>query len=155
MSGSCIVRTCWRIISDFRTVSNYLKYKYNKAIHVNVNQAGNQLTSFDIKWKPFKSDDLIFLDFSPDYCNINRKSGSIFLQIKHLLLFFFVFKSGTFGTEGRVCNRTSIGPDSCDMMCCGRGYQTRKVLVKYKCNCKFFWCCQVKCQVIAFIFIQY
>jgi hypothetical protein len=54
-----------------------------------MNQAGNQLTSFDIKWKPFKSDDLIFLDFSPDYCNINRKSGSIFLQIKHLLLFIF------------------------------------------------------------------
>jgi len=50
-------------------------------------------------------------------------------------------------TSGRVCNKTSLNIDSCDIMCCGNGYQTQQVLVTYKCHCKFFWCCQVKCQV--------
>lgn len=75
LSGTCLVRTCWRIAPDFNTVGIYLKYKYNKAIHVSMNQTSKQLTCSDSKRKSHKSDDLIFLDFSPDYCNINNKSG--------------------------------------------------------------------------------
>ncbi|KAK7891747.1 hypothetical protein WMY93_023710 [Mugilogobius chulae] len=52
----------------------------------------------------------------------------------------------TLGTAGRVCNRTSRGVDGCDVMCCGRGYDTARVRLKSKCECKFHWCCSVLCQ---------
>lgn len=54
--------------------------------------------------------------------------------------------SGSLGTAGRVCNLTSRGMDSCEVMCCGRGYDTSHVTRMTKCECKFHWCCAVRCQ---------
>jgi len=34
VSGSCATQTCWRQISDFKTVGNYLKRSYKKALKV-------------------------------------------------------------------------------------------------------------------------
>lgn len=73
------------------------------------------------------AEDLVHVESSPDYCTGNPKSGS-------------------FGTQGRVCNHTSSGPDGCNQMCCGRGYNTYKALVSERCNCKFKWCCWVQCE---------
>ena len=53
---------------------------------------------------------------------------------------------GSVGTDGRVCNRTSRGMDSCEVMCCGRGYDTSRVSRTTKCECKFHWCCAVHCR---------
>lgn len=53
---------------------------------------------------------------------------------------------GSLGTAGRVCNLTSRGMDSCEVMCCGRGYDTSHVTRMTKCECKFHWCCAVRCQ---------
>ncbi|OWK06840.1 WNT2 [Cervus elaphus hippelaphus] len=36
--------------------------------------------------------------------------------------------------------------DSCEVMCCGRGYDTSHITRKTKCECKFHWCCAVRCQ---------
>jgi len=36
----------------------------------------------------------------------------------------FLF-AGSLGTAGRECNRTSMGTGGCDIMCCGRGYDTQ------------------------------
>ena len=58
----------------------------------------------------------------------------------------FVFDTGSLGTIGRKCNRTSMGTDGCDIMCCGRGYDTKTVMRITKCECKFQWCCFVKCK---------
>ena len=60
-----------------------------------------------------------------------------------LLRFSF---AGSLGTAGRVCNQTSRGMDSCEVMCCGRGYDTSRVSRMTKCECKFHWCCAVRCQ---------
>lgn len=54
--------------------------------------------------------------------------------------------SGSLGTAGRECNKTSLGPDGCDIMCCGRGYDTATVQRVTKCECKFHWCCYVRCK---------
>lgn len=54
--------------------------------------------------------------------------------------------AGSLGTAGRVCNQTSRGMDSCEVMCCGRGYDTSRVSRMTKCECKFHWCCAVRCQ---------
>lgn len=53
---------------------------------------------------------------------------------------------GSLGTAGRVCNKTSRGTDSCEVMCCGRGYDTTRVKRITKCECKFKWCCAVECK---------
>ncbi|KAG7276749.1 hypothetical protein CRUP_030366 [Coryphaenoides rupestris] len=34
----------------------------------------------------------------------------------------------------------------CEVMCCGRGYDTSRVSRTTKCECKFHWCCAVHCQ---------
>ncbi|XP_036332207.1 troponin C-like, partial [Rhagoletis pomonella] len=39
------------------------------------------------------------------------------------------------------------GLDGCGILCCGRGYNTKNIVVRERCNCKFHWCCQVKCDV--------
>ncbi|KAB0396625.1 hypothetical protein E2I00_020155, partial [Balaenoptera physalus] len=50
---------------------------------------------------------------------------------------------------GRLCNRTSPGADGCDTMCCGRGYNTHQYTKVWQCNCKFHWCCFVKCNTCS------
>lgn len=53
---------------------------------------------------------------------------------------------GSLGTAGRVCNKVSRGTDGCEVMCCGRGYDTTRVTRITKCECKFHWCCAVRCK---------
>uniref|UniRef100_A0A915MG25 Protein Wnt n=1 Tax=Meloidogyne javanica TaxID=6303 RepID=A0A915MG25_MELJA len=31
---------------------------------------------------------------------------------------------GTMGTEGRICSIEPDAPNSCDLLCCNRGYQS-------------------------------
>ncbi|KAK4809324.1 hypothetical protein QYF61_023317 [Mycteria americana] len=54
--------------------------------------------------------------------------------------------AGSLGTAGRVCNKMSRGTDGCEVMCCGRGYDTMRVTRVTKCECKFHWCCAVRCK---------
>ncbi|XP_044011315.1 protein Wnt-7b [Aphidius gifuensis] len=73
-----------------------------------------------------KRSELVFLQQSPNYCETDLSLGSL-------------------GTQGRSCNRTSIGTDGCDLMCCGRGYNTHQYTKTWQCRCKFHWCCRVHC----------
>jgi len=50
--------------------------------------------------------DLIHIHKSPNYCVEDPKKGIL-------------------GTSGRICNKNSTGSDSCDLLCCGRGYNTQ------------------------------
>lgn len=55
--------------------------------------------------------------------------------------------AGSLGTDNRICNDTSTDDgDSCDTMCCGRGYTSKTVQETINCGCKFQWCCFVKCK---------
>ncbi|ESN97651.1 hypothetical protein HELRODRAFT_85162, partial [Helobdella robusta] len=76
-------------------------------------------------------DELIFSTISPDYCSPDVSVGSV-------------------GTEGRVCDVDSTGTKGCRSMCCGRGYTVEVQEVKYRlvdwCECKYHWCCYVKCR---------
>lgn len=98
-----------------------------------------------------ESKELVHIHKSPNYCKQD-------------------FENGVLGTEGRKCNNTSTGPDSCNKLCCGRGYITRvrlkncsilqmiNIVINFvfnlkvvkeeeHCNCKFVWCCYVKCDI--------
>nr|CDI40099.1 WNT2 protein [Euperipatoides kanangrensis] len=127
VSGSCTIRTCWLAMMDFRRVGEYLRSRYNGATEVMMNQEGSGLIVANKNHKRPTRSDLVYFESSPDYCLNDEDTGSL-------------------GTSGRQCNKTSLGTDGCDIMCCGRGYDTRRVLKTTKCECKFHWCCYVKCQ---------
>lgn len=133
-SGSCTMRTCWRRLPPFRKIGDYLFDHYLKAKMV-VPWVGGRLRrpktlllkkSKRPNRKPRRRD-LVHLEKSPNYCEFNEKTGSL-------------------GTIGRKCNKSSTGNDGCDLMCCGRGYNTHQFTKTWQCNCTFHWCCDVKCK---------
>ncbi|KAK0076454.1 hypothetical protein PV325_005338 [Microctonus aethiopoides] len=62
-----------------------------------------------------KRSELVYLQPSPNYCEPDYTQGSM-------------------GTQGRMCNRSSKGTDGCDLMCCGRGYNTHQYTKTWQCS---------------------
>ena len=138
VSEACTVRTCWQRLADFRRIGEVLKGKFDSASLVEFEQNSNRNGHNARKGKPaFRPKnklhkpptdaDLVYYEESPDFCERNLETGSL-------------------GTKGRLCNNTSIGTDGCDLMCCDRGFTTSESEMEELCNCRFFWCCKVKCQ---------
>jgi wingless-type MMTV integration site family protein 5 len=127
VSGSCSMKTCWLKLPSFREVGDYIKDKYDSAIEVRYESRQNQLKARYRRYSKPTKEDLIYIDDSPNYCDASTELGLL-------------------GTQGRQCNKNSNGPDSCRIMCCGRGYYVKKELKEEKCKCKFQWCCSVKCE---------
>ncbi|XP_052779255.1 protein Wnt-5a-like [Mya arenaria] len=127
VSGSCSLKTCWQQLPTFREIGERLKERYDGAVEVKFNKRGTQLKRKHRKYNKPTNEDLLYLEQSPDYCQANKETGSL-------------------GTSGRECNKGSDGMDGCNLMCCGRGYNTFKKTLVERCNCKFVWCCHVKCK---------
>ncbi len=126
VSGSCSLKTCWLQLAPFRSIGEVLKSKYDSASEVRVTKKG-KLQMTDSRFNKPTKDDLVYLEQSPDYCNYDPRTGSL-------------------GTVGRECNKTSMGMDGCGLMCCGRGHNSYRKDVVERCNCKFKWCCYVQCK---------
>ncbi|RUS78297.1 hypothetical protein EGW08_013932 [Elysia chlorotica] len=128
VSGSCAVKTCWRGLPPFQDIGRALKQSYERSVRLAV-RSKRRLRRKDRRRRrePISYSELVHLRRSPNYCR-NRPS------------------KGILGTRGRVCNRTSTGPESCDLLCCGRGYNTQVVRHVERCHCKFHWCCYVECK---------
>ena len=138
VSGSCEFKSCWRSLRSFAQIANQLKEFYDNAIEVHLQRS---LIDRKLRFMPKNipmqkkehslsttyKNDLIFLNSSPNYCEVNLSAGSL-------------------GTRGRVCNRNSRAIDGCDLLCCNRGYQSQIVTTHSQCNCRFQWCCHVECQ---------
>lgn len=127
VSGSCSLRTCWQQLPAFRDVGMRLKERYDGAVEVKFNKRGTKLVRKNKKFNKPTGEDLMYFESSPDYCKANPETGSR-------------------GTVGRECNKMSSGMDGCNLLCCGRGYNTFKRKVVERCKCKFKWCCYVECQ---------
>jgi len=138
VSGSCTVKTCWQRLPPFRDIGNELMEKYRDAKAVVAKQSrsrndskARKLLKLQLRKRPHRkprNSALVYLHRSPNYCDADPLTGSL-------------------GVTGRQCNRTSSGADGCNLMCCGRGYNTHQFTrVSHQCNCKFIWCCQVKCR---------
>lgn len=129
MSGLCTMRTCWYRLSSFRKTSIHLKQRYDTAIQVVSGNDGETLMPKDDNIVAPTSLDLFYSEPSPNFCKRNLEEGSL-------------------GTSGRQCDiKTSGKLNSCDQLCCGRGYRKRMKIVKYNCNCQFKWCCDIKCDL--------
>lgn len=126
MSGSCTFKTCWRKLPVFRDVGDRLKERFDGAAKITAGNDGKGFVPIDPMLKHPSKEDLVYSEESPSYCDFNRKTGSL-------------------GTRGRVCNVTSTGVDGCDLLCCGRGYETIRTQEHINCRCRFEWCCNVTC----------
>ncbi|XP_023611518.1 protein Wnt-5a [Myotis lucifugus] len=135
VSGSCSLKTCWLQLADFRKVGDALKEKYDSAAAMRLNGRG-KLVQVNSRFNSPTTQDLVYIDPSPDYCVRNESTGSL-------------------GTQGRLCNKTSEGMDGCELMCCGRGYDQFKTVQTERCHCKFHWCCYVKCKKCTEIVDQF
>lgn len=138
MSGACTLRTCWMRLPNFRVVGDMLKDRFDGASRVMVSNDGSsrrqknrynfKLQPYDPEHKPPGQKDLVYYEVSPNFCDRNPRMG---IQ----------------GTQGRLCNESSIGVDGCDLMCCGRGHRSQEITVVERCQCFFKWCCEVKCKM--------
>ncbi|XP_071845281.1 protein Wnt-4-like [Apostichopus japonicus] len=126
VSASCTSRVCWNSMPKLREISSMLTEKHTRAHHVNYSKKKAKLVPIQERERHTKQD-LVYLMPSPDYCEANRRHGSV-------------------GTRGRLCNKTSTGVGGCELMCCGRGYQTMIRTVTESCHCRFYWCCYVECE---------
>ncbi|KAG9509696.1 Protein Wnt-2, partial [Fragariocoptes setiger] len=157
---TCATKLCWKTLAPFRTIGDELIARYERATQVQLanrsamSQSANANANADTnsntnaatnggaalernsrsKLRPVKRGvrkpnrkDLVFIQESPDYCVENRQLGVL-------------------GTRNRHCNSTSHGLDSCSLLCCGRGYQTEQHEIEEDCECKFVYCCEVKCK---------
>lgn len=128
VSGSCAVKTCWKTMSSFEKIGHFLKDKYENSIQISdKTKRKMRRREKDQRQTPILKDDLLYVHKSPNYCVENKKLGIP-------------------GTQGRECNRTSGGADGCNLLCCGRGYNTHVVRHVERCECKFIWCCYVRCR---------
>ncbi len=137
VSGSCTMKTCWTTLPRFRDVGDRLFKKYRRAQLVEPIRTGRAGQALFLTVKRSKRAhrkprrrDLVYLDTSPNYCEYDPVAGSL-------------------GTQGRRCSLNSKDTDSCDLMCCGRGYNTHQSLRTWQCNCKFHWCCHVTCHTCS------
>ncbi|XP_076336054.1 protein Wnt-16-like [Tachypleus tridentatus] len=126
VSGSCELKTCWKKLPSFVEVGNYLKKKYDESVLISL-KPRKRLRRRGKRKVPVRKDDLVYINKSPNYCIEDPANG-------------------IFGTSGRLCNKTSTGPDGCNLLCCGRGYNTQVVIHVNRCHCKFHWCCYVTCR---------
>lgn len=150
MSESCSVQTCWMQLSDFRDIGNYLKIKHDQAQKLEMDKrrmrSGNSADNRGAIADAFSSIarmELIYLEESPDYCTKNKSLG---LQ----------------GTEGREClqggnNLSQWERKSCRRLCheCGLRVEERRIEIVSSCNCKFHWCCTVKCERCTQVVTKY
>uniref|UniRef100_A0A8C5JI24 Protein Wnt n=1 Tax=Junco hyemalis TaxID=40217 RepID=A0A8C5JI24_JUNHY len=128
VSGSCAVKTCWKTMSSFEKIGRFLKEKYENSIQIS-DRLKKKLRRKERSQRkiPIGKEDLLYVNKSPNYCVEDQKLGIP-------------------GTQGRECNRTSQGPEGCNLLCCGRGYNTHVVRHVERCECKFVWCCYVRCR---------
>lgn len=134
VSGSCAQRTCWKALPDFDVIGAALRDRYALAVEVIVSKVKRKRKKRSKVLVPkrrgrsqFRNDELAYYERSPDYCSPDAKTGSV-------------------GTEGRQCELGTRGPGSCENMCCGRGQHNYTQIITERCECKYFWCCYVKCK---------
>lgn len=137
VSGSCVTKTCWKVVPKMSDFAVTLKKKFHNALQVSAARVGDgiELRSANVPstgrtGRYLRTEEdisrvarhaLVFLDASPDMCAKSEEMA------------------------GRECGT------KCREMCCGRGWRTIRRVVDEHCECVFHWCCEVKCKTCSVI----
>ncbi|XP_077485753.1 protein Wnt-8a-like isoform X2 [Amblyomma americanum] len=127
-SGSCALKTCWMQLGEMAAVGDRLRRAYERARLLISNRgepAGTESRNV-----------LLYTSPSSNFCQPNLTLGYN-------------------GTYGRECSRrTGVSvplteQDSCSKLCydCGHGLRQEAATESSTCNCRFVWCCSVKCDI--------
>lgn len=141
VSQSCEMKTCWKELTMFSDIGKILLDKYDSATKVRYDRRTGRILkapkTTDVGYKRSgkrrsasnrpTNGNLVYINPSPNYCVRSNKRE-------------------TLGTAGRECKHNTNGPDSCRELCCKRGFLPTEVVIKQRCQCKFHWCCYVKCK---------
>ena len=123
MSGTCATKTCMRKMPPFSVVGDYLSYKFHGARRVIHKKTGYGflLVSSGGRKEPreARADELLYYEKSPNFCAAEPAINWA-------------------GTSGRQCVLTSDPrqKDSCEVLCCKRGYYTLYQETIKDCNCR-------------------
>jgi hypothetical protein len=123
LSGSCGVQTCYEKSPAIDDIGGKIHPKYQGSQKVEGNNG-----TLCIAGSPGRdpiSDFPVYINDTPDLCLPNTEEGIL-------------------GTEGRKCDPTSAGPNSCHALCCNRGFTEVRYLLPQE-KCKFKWCCRIEC----------
>ena len=141
LSGSCSTKTCVKTTSGLRVMGNTIKTMFKNALKV---ESGNERrsrlklvlagvrkdmtikSSKNVRTSPMKSE-LTYTEVSPSFCDRDVTLGIS-------------------GVSGRICSRDPSHANSCSTLCCGKGYDQFLVTEETDCECKFLWCCSVRCE---------
>nr|CDO67904.1 Wnt Q SciWntQ [Sycon ciliatum] len=127
ISNSCSTQVCWKQLPVFTKVGNLLMSRYRNASLMKLDRHGTRLVVRHALSRQPSSTDLVYLGESPSFCSDNPGLDIV-------------------GTSGRECRVSQDHtPDSCDVLCCDRGYRTVTDHTTTSCNCRFVFCCRVRC----------
>ncbi|VEL07301.1 unnamed protein product [Protopolystoma xenopodis] len=159
VSGSCEMRTCWRSLPRFRDVGTHLQELFHSAVQVEyINKhlvRKSALAQFtELTGEAGAGGEMNADALDPGAAVISKNMAARFLPNENDLLYFSPSPNfchhnpnhGSLGTYGRQCSETSHGMDSCEYLCCGRGHRRQTFMHEEKCECKFYWCCEVRCE---------
>lgn len=132
LTGTCSIKTCYKVTPPLYTIAQQLRDRYEKACQVTyASETALRLIptlQSTCHW-PLAKEDLVYSDPSPNYCTPHPELGSL-------------------GTRGRRCDPSADATrsESCQHLCCGRGYVKEMKIVEYSCHCQFVYCCKLICQ---------
>ena len=166
VSGSCTTKTCWKQVANLRVVGAKIRDFYTIAREVKTRRRARsresnnerrdgkaverQLRALHGRTR-LRDDELVYFTSSPDYCLPDSTSGSLgtvgrfdtsTLSLSHFPAVTHKYVCFHF----RECKKNEPGSMGCQSMCCGRGFTSQIVTQQYRCDCKYYWCCYVKCK---------